>query len=101
MKPEEEKTTMKEEKIACPKCDWEPDGGEYWGCSTCGHTWDTFKTAARCPSCGTQYRHTQCIPHAGGCNQSSPHIDWYRHLDDWLKEEIESIEIIIAEPAKI
>ena len=49
------------EKIACPKCEWEPDGGEYWGCSSCGHVWDTFKTAARCPSCGKQYHH---IPNA-------------------------------------
>ncbi len=79
------------EKIACPKCDWEPDGGEYWGCSSCGHVWDTFKTAARCPSCGKQYHHTQCIGYAGGCNQSSPHIDWYRHLDDWLKEQLEEV----------
>jgi len=85
-----------EEKIACPKCDWEPDGGEYWGC-TCGHTWDTFKTAARCPACGKQYRYTQCIGYVGGCNQSSPHIDWYRHLDDWLREQLEQIEVTVVE----
>jgi len=88
---------QREEKIACPKCNWEPDGGEYWGC-TCGHVWDTFKTAARCPVCGKQYKHTQCIAYVGGCNVSSLHIDWYRHLDDWLEEEIEEINIKIAEP---
>jgi hypothetical protein len=27
--------------IACPKCDWRPDGGAYWVC-TCRHVWDTF-----------------------------------------------------------
>ncbi len=88
-----------EEKIACPKCDWEPDGGAYWGCSTCGHVWDTFATAARCPSCGRQYHQTQCIGYAGGCNQSSPHIDWYRHLDEWLKEQLEEVEVL--EPIKL
>ncbi len=88
-----------EEKIACPKCDWEPDGGAYWGCSTCGHVWDTFSTAARCPSCGRQYHQTQCIGYAGGCNQSSPHIDWYRHLDEWLKEQLEEVEVL--EPIKL
>jgi len=88
---------QREEKIACPKCNWEPDGGEYWSCA-CGHVWDTFKTAARCPACGKQYEHTQCIRYVGGCNASSPHLDWYRHLDDWLAEEIEEINIKIAEP---
>lgn len=72
-------------KIACPKCSWEPDGGEYWGCSKCGHTWNTFETAARCPKCGFQYTDTQCIPFRGGCHQMSPHEDWYHWRVD-LKE---------------
>ncbi|MEL6719464.1 MAG: hypothetical protein AAFP82_12170 [Bacteroidota bacterium] len=74
-------------KICCPKCDWEPDGGEYWMCN-CGFVWDTFSTAARCPSCGKQHEETQCIDHVGGCGQFSPHLDWYRNLDKWLKKEV-------------
>ncbi len=82
-------------KIACPKCNWEPDGGEYWGC-TCGHVWDTFKTAAQCPVCKKQYRYTQCIGWRGGCDQSSLHIEWYRNLDDILKEELEAVEAAVG-----
>jgi hypothetical protein len=29
---------------------------------------------------------TQCIRHAGGCHQWSPHLDWYENLDDVIKE---------------
>lgn len=79
-------------KIACPKCDWEPDGGEYWGCSSCGHIWDTFMTTGVCPSCNNRHKHTQCIGHAGGCNQSSLHVEWYRELDEKLREELEKVE---------
>lgn len=78
-------------KIACPKCDWEPDGGEYWQCSSCYHSWDTFMTGAVCPACKRQYKETQCIGYRGGCNQMSPHIDWYRELPQRLKEEVEEV----------
>ncbi len=80
----------KEVQIACPKCEWKPDGGEYWQC-TCGHVWDTFKTAAKCPQCKKQWNYTQCIAWRGGCNQQSPHIDWYRNLDEILEEELTSV----------
>ncbi len=86
---------MSEElEIACPKCEWKPDGGEYWQC-LCGHTWDTFKTAAKCPRCKKQWHYTQCIAWRGGCNQQSPHIDWYRNLDELLEEELESMEAAV------
>ena len=81
---------MDDIEIRCPKCKWEPDGKPYWQC-TCGHTWDTFSTGARCPKCGIVWEHTQCIRHAGGCNAMSPHLDWYNGLSDIvnkLKEEI-------------
>lgn len=78
-------------KIACPKCQWEPDGGAYWVCSECDTTWDTFSTAARCPTCKHQYEITSCVPPAGGCNESSPHLDWYTDLDAMLKEELAKI----------
>ena len=78
------------EKIACPKCGWEPDGRPHWSCS-CGHHWNTFETAGRCPSCGKHWKNTQCIPFAGGCSEWSLHLDWYRDLDDWLEEELDKI----------
>lgn len=79
-------------KICCPKCSWEPDGRPYWACSDCGTAWDTFSTAARCPGCGRQYKYTQCIGFAGGCDQSSLHLDWYKDLDDLLVEELEEMK---------
>lgn len=79
-------------KIACPKCDWEPDGRAYWGCSRCGHNWDTFQTAAVCPECKHAHVYTSCIPEAGGCESASPHEDWYRGLDRWLAEQLEKIK---------
>ncbi|MCB0551622.1 MAG: hypothetical protein KDD19_28915 [Phaeodactylibacter sp.] len=78
-------------KIECPKCGWEPDGGAYWSC-TCGHIWNTFATAARCPACNKQWEYTQCIAYKGGCNQFSPHLDWYKGLGDWLEDELETVE---------
>ncbi|MCP3927703.1 MAG: hypothetical protein GY705_01215 [Bacteroidetes bacterium] len=78
-------------KIECPKCGWEPDGGAYWGC-ICGNVWNTFDTAGRCPSCGKQYKNTQCISYRGGCNLFSPHMDWYKNLDEWLEEELNTIK---------
>ena len=90
----------KEIKIACPKCNWEPDGGEYWGC-TCGHVWNTFATAAKCPNCGKQWKDTQCIPFRGGCYEFSPHIDWYRNLDNIIEKEIESLKKVKEKQTKI
>ncbi len=89
----------KEVKIECPKCGWEPDGGAYWQC-TCGCIWNTFETAARCPQCKKQWKYTACIPHRGGCPEKSPHLDWYKGLDDWLREEIEQVEVKEKEAAE-
>jgi hypothetical protein len=78
-------------EIACPKCDWHPDGGKYWQCD-CGHSWDTFTTAARCPKCNKQHKLTACMPpFMGGCSQLSPHLDWYKNLDELLREELEHV----------
>jgi hypothetical protein len=89
-----------EVKIECPKCAWEPDGGAYWQC-TCGHIWDTFSTAARCPVCAKQWEYTQCIPHRGGCVAMSPHLDWYKGLDRWLEEELASISELAQKKLKV
>lgn len=80
---------MSEVRIACPKCDWEPLPDDVWSCG-CGHQWHTFDTHGRCPACGKQWRDTQCFtPTDGGCSRWSPHIDWYRGLDEWVRREIE------------
>ena len=76
-------------KIACPKCDWEPDASDRWQCS-CGHVWNTFETGGTCPKCKKQWKDTQCIGWRGGCNQWSPHIDWYRGLDEAIAELLKS-----------
>jgi hypothetical protein len=89
---------MAKVKIACPKCDWEPHPNDRWSCS-CGHSWNTFDTGGRCPACGKVWEHTQCLSQAeGGCEQWSLHLEWYRNLDKWLKEELEKIRIVVEEP---
>ncbi len=80
---------MEDAKIACPKCDWEPRADDRWMCS-CGHIWNTFDTAARCPACGKQWRDTCCL----SCQKWSKHLDWYRYPDDWLEELVEELEVV-------
>ena len=79
---------MSEIKIVCPKCEWEPAANDVWQC-TCDHLWNTFETAAKCPACSKQWQDTQC--HA--CRKYSPHIDWYKGLDEALRKELEAIII--------
>jgi hypothetical protein len=31
------------------------------------------------------------VPHAGGCNKHSPHLDWYEGLDKIVEELIEEV----------
>lgn len=85
-------------EIACPKCDWEPDGGAYWMCE-CGHTWNTFETVGKCPQCSKVHKVTRCPTVPGGCGKISPHVDWYKNLDDIMREEIE--RILRGEPVKV
>lgn len=79
-------------EIICPKCDWKPDGGAHWTCD-CGHRWNTFDTAGRCPNCKKIWKDTQCPgpQEPGGCGQWSPHIDWYRNLDQLLRDQLEKV----------
>ncbi|UZR94134.1 hypothetical protein [Chondrinema litorale] len=80
-----------EEKIACPKCTWEPDGKPYWRCH-CGCIWNTFDTYGKCPDCGFVHKKTQCI----SCAQLSPHPDWYLDLDG-IELELEIKEAVVIE----
>lgn len=76
--------------VSCPSCGWHPDGQKHWQC-LCGHEWNVFSTAGRCPACFRQWEKTQCAPKAGGCNQSSPHLEWYGNLDSWLQHELKQM----------
>lgn len=73
-----------EEHIECPKCHWQPDGGEYWWCNKCNHVWNTFATYGKCPSCGHVYKDTQCP----ACSIFSPHVDWYVDLPSISYDEV-------------
>ena len=76
-------------KIVCPKCEWEPKPTDLWQCS-CRHSWHTFDTCGRCPECGKQWNDTQCHgPWNGGCARWSPHVDWYKGLDELMRRELE------------
>jgi Zn-dependent protease len=45
----------------CPTCNTAPPVGEYWRCSQCGQSFDTFATGAICPNCKSQFPATQCL----------------------------------------
>lgn len=75
--------------IACPKCDWEPKQSDRWICLPgCGHLWNTFDTAAKCPGCGIQWEYTQCLC----CKGVSRHTHWYRSLGSNLQEELDLVD---------
>ncbi len=91
---------MADIRIACPNCDWEPDGRAHWVCDACFTVWDTFDTTGICPGCRKQFTHTDCVPTAGGCPTNSPHLDWYHGLDEWVAEQLELVaEVVEIGPA--
>jgi hypothetical protein len=58
--------------IRCPKCFFQPSADLRWSCK-CGHVWNTFWSAGRCPACQFQWEVTVC-PH---CREISVHQAWY------------------------
>jgi hypothetical protein len=68
--------------IACPRCDWRPQGHEVWSC-TCHHRWHTFDTHGVCPKCSKAWKVTQCLE----CYQHSDHEEWYHDEDSPTVEE--------------
>jgi hypothetical protein len=58
--------------IRCPKCLFQPSADLRWNCK-CGHRWNTFWSAGRCPACHFQWEVTRC-PH---CGEMSAHRAWY------------------------
>ena len=62
--------------VACPGCAYVPSAYDKWVCAPdgCGHSWNTFETAARSPECDAQFQWTTCP----GCTRTFPHRAWYR-----------------------
>jgi Zn-dependent protease len=60
------------EGIACPRCKTSPPIGEFWRCSQCGQSFDTFQTEAACPHCGSQFSVTRCLD----CGALHPMSEW-------------------------
>jgi hypothetical protein len=58
--------------IRCPKCLFQPSDDVRWGCK-CGHVWNTFWTAGKCPQCRFQWEITGCP----NCGEISEHSAWY------------------------
>jgi DNA-directed RNA polymerase subunit RPC12/RpoP len=74
------------EDVQCPNCGWQPDGEKHWLCRSCEMEFDMFADAGRCPRCNHSHEYTECIEYAGGCQSISPHLDWYKGLDQGLRE---------------
>jgi Zn-dependent protease len=59
-------------EFSCPVCHTSPPVGEFWGCSRCRRTFDTFLTQAVCPHCSAQYNVTACP----FCHNQRPMLEW-------------------------
>lgn len=57
---------------ACPTCETAPPVGEYWKCSNCNQSFDTFATGAVCPHCGARYEVTRCLD----CGRQHAMSEW-------------------------
>jgi len=47
--------------FACPSCKAAPPVGNFWTCSRCRQSFDTFQTQAVCPHCAAQFAATRCV----------------------------------------
>jgi len=56
----------------CPVCQESPPIGEFWGCSQCQKTFDTFLSQGFCPHCNAEYHVTSC-PY---CFNGRPMAEW-------------------------
>ncbi|HET8826825.1 MAG TPA: site-2 protease family protein, partial [Terriglobales bacterium] len=60
------------EGFACPRCKSKPPLGAFWKCSNCQQAFDTFQTAAVCPTCNTRFDVTRCLD----CGWGYPMDQW-------------------------
>jgi len=58
--------------FSCPSCKTSPPLGEYWRCSNCQKSFDTFQAQAVCPHCSTQFPTTGCLD----CGRAYPMNEW-------------------------
>ncbi len=58
-------------EFACPCCKTAPPIGDFWRCR-CGQRFDTFRTQATCPYCGTRFPTTTCTD----CRRQYPFEQW-------------------------
>lgn len=59
-------------EFSCPSCKTSPPLGEYWRCSKCQKSFDTFQTQAVCPYCSAQFAITACLD----CGRANPFRSW-------------------------
>jgi Zn-dependent protease len=59
-------------EFSCPTCKSSPPVGDYWVCSRCRNSFDTFQTHAACPHCGTRFSSTRCLD----CGRLNPVDAW-------------------------
>jgi Zn-dependent protease len=60
------------EGFHCPSCKAAPPMGNFWLCSQCKKTFDTFQTRAACPCCAKQFPETTCTE----CGRKHPLNAW-------------------------
>jgi Zn-dependent protease len=60
----------------CPVCQESPPIGEFWGCSQCRKTFDTFLTQGFCTHCNAEYHVTACP----FCFNSKPMEEWRKQV---------------------
>ena len=56
----------------CPSCKTSPPLGEYWRCSNCAKSFDTFHTQAVCPHCSARFTTTRCLD----CGRTHALSEW-------------------------
>jgi Zn-dependent protease len=56
----------------CPSCKTSPPLGDYWRCSKCQKSFDTFQTQSVCPHCLAQFATTGCLD----CGRTHPMQEW-------------------------
>ena len=62
-------------EFACPVCREAPPIGEFWRCSRCRKSFDTFLTHGLCPHCNAEYAVTGCLY----CHSLRPFAEWYAY----------------------
>lgn len=63
---------LRRTEFSCPVCRTSPPVGEFWRCSRCRKSFDTFLTHATCPHCQAQYNVTVCP----FCHSVRPFTEW-------------------------